>query len=333
MHVLITGGAGFIGSHIVDKLVPNHKIIVYDNFSSGSHENLRHALRTHKENISIVRGDILETEKLMRVMRRVDVILHLAAQLEIKTAIFDPYRDLQTNIVGTLNVLEAMRRVGVKKIIFASSAAVYGEPEKVPTSEYDPKKPIWSYGASKLSSEYYLLVYHNLYNIKFVALRYAIIYGPREWYGRVQTIFIKRAFITNETLVIFGDGNQTRDYLYVEDCAEAHRIILEANDYESEILNLGSGIETPIRVLAKIIRDLSGEDLEIIHEDLEEGEYSKYVNGVWRKPGDLRRMCLDISKIKKQYGWEPVTPLKEGLRREAEWIKANEYLWEKPPRI
>lgn len=329
--VLVTGGAGFIGSHICDLLAEaGYEVIILDNLSTGTLDNVKHLLK--RDNVKFVRGDILDMDCLMRVMKNIDAVLHQAAQLEIATAVNDPITDLRVNVEGTINVLEAMRRCGVKRMIFASSAAVYGEPVYVPQDEDHPKNPNWQYGASKLACEHYLKVYHNLYGIRSVALRYGIVYGPREWYGRVLTVFIKRVVLENKPPVIFGDGRQTRDFVHVRDVARACKLVLEQDDYECEVYNVSSGRETSILDLARLVIEASGVDFEPVFEDVKEGEYSKLV-GVWRKPKELRRMWLDIARITKRYGWRPEISLRDGIREEIEWIKENPERWAVKPRI
>ena len=329
--VLLTGGAGFIGSFIAEKLAEkDYEITIYDNLSTGSLKNIAHLLK--KENVKFVQGDILDINRLVDVCKGVDVILHQAAQLEISTAVHNPIKDLRVNVEGTINVLEAAVKCGVKKILFASSAAVYGEPIYLPQDEDHPKNPKWPYGASKLASEYYLKVYHELRGIKSVSLRYGIVYGPREWFGRVLTIFIKRVFIEDKPPVVFGSGDQTRDFVYVEDVAEACRIIVESGEFDYEIYNVSSGTEITVKDLAKMVIELSGKDMDIIFEDVPEGGYSK-LTGRWRIVNELKRMRLDIRRIEQRYGWRPVTEFKEGLLREIKWVLENPERWNYPPRV
>ncbi len=192
---LVTGGAGFIGSHIVDKLLEKgaNKVIIYDNFSSGGAHNVGH-LRNN-DRVSIVQGDVLDYDSLYRVVRKIDMVSHQAAQLEIFRALADPLDDLRTNVVGTLNVLRAALECKVEKVVNASSACVYGQAKYTPQDEDHPKRPQWPYGVSKLSAETYCTMFHEFYGLPVVNLRYGIVYGPREWYGRVLTMFIKLSLI------------------------------------------------------------------------------------------------------------------------------------------
>lgn len=332
MRVLVTGGAGFIGSHIAEQLArEGHEVIIYDNFSTGSMENVKNLASMH--NVKIVKGDILDLERLLQVADGCDAISHHAAQLEIGSAIKDPVLDAKINIEGTINVLEAAVKKKVRKVIYASSAGIYGEAVKLPQDEEHPKRPSWPYGVSKYAGELYCLQYSQFYGIKTCALRYGIVYGEREWFGRVLTMFIKRAVLENKPPVIFGDGRQTRDFVYVRDVAELHNILLE-NDYgcDFEAYNVGSGIATSIRDLAKLVIDLSGNSLEPVFEDPPEGGYSS-ITGRWRIPKELRNLQLDISKVTRETGWRPKTSLREGVEREIEWVKANPERWNVKERV
>lgn len=328
--MLVTGGAGFIGSHIAEQLArEGHKVIIYDNFSTGSTENIKDL----SMDIKIEKGDVLDFPKLMSAVEGCDAISHQAAQLEIGSAIKNPAMDARVNIEGTINVLEAAVKKKVKKVIYASSAGIYGEAVRLPQDEEHPKRPSWPYGVSKYAGELYCLQYSQFYGIKTCALRYGIVYGEREWFGRVLTMFVKRAVLENKPPVIFGDGRQTRDFIYVKDVAELHNILLE-DDYggEFEAYNVGSGVATSIRDLAKLVVDLSGNPLEPIYEDPPEGGYSS-ITGRWRIPRELRNLQLDISKVSRETGWKPRTSLREGLEREIKWVKANRERWNVKERV
>lgn len=332
MRVLVTGGVGFIGSHIVEQLVgEGHEVVIYDNFSTGSMDNVKHI--ASMGSVKVVKGDILDLGALLCAVEGCDAISHQAAQLEIGSAIKDPVADARVNIEGTINVLEAAVRRNVRKVVYASSAGIYGEAVRLPQDEEHPKRPSWPYGVSKYAGELYCLQYSQLYGIKTCALRYGIVYGEREWFGRVLTMFVKRAVLENKPPVVFGDGRQTRDFVYVKDVAELHNILLE-DDYggEFEAYNVGSGVATSIRDLAKLVIDLSGNPLEPTYEDPPEGGYSS-ITGRWRIPKELRNLQLDISKVSRETGWKPRTSLREGLEREIEWVKANREKWNVKERV
>lgn len=332
MRVLVTGGAGFIGSHVAEQLArAGHEVVILDNFSTGNMENIRHI--ASMSNVKVVNGDVLDANAVMQAAEGCDAISHHAAQLEIGSAIRDPVADARVNIEGTVNVLEAAVRRKIGKVVYASSAGIYGEALRLPQDEDHPKRPTWPYGVSKYSGELYCLQYSQFYGLKNCALRYGIVYGEREWFGRVLTMFIKRAVLENKPPVIFGDGRQTRDFIYVKDAVELHNILLEGDYGEGfEAYNVGSGVATPIRDLARLVIELSGNALEPVYEDPPEGGYSS-ITGRWRIPKELRNLQLDISKASRETGWKPRTGLREGVRREIEWIRSNPKRWDVKERV
>ncbi|MEM0100852.1 MAG: SDR family NAD(P)-dependent oxidoreductase [Candidatus Methanomethyliaceae archaeon] len=324
MRILITGGAGFIGSHIAESLAKKgHEVIIYDNFSTGNKENIEKILSM--KNVKLINGDILDYNFLLNFVKKVDVISHQAAQLEIGSSINNPIIDAKTNIEGTINVLEAARISNIKKIIYASSAGVYGEAIEIPQKEEHPKNPHWPYGVSKYAGELYCQQYSLFYGLNTCALRYGIVYGEREWYGRVLTEFIKRVVLEKKPPIIFGDGMQRRDFIYIEDVVEFHNIFIEEDWNGFEVYNVGSGSSITIKELAKLIIKISGLNFEPIFENLEEGKYSN-ITGRWRIPKELKILELDISKAMKK-GWKPKVKLEEGIKREIEWIKNNPHRW------
>jgi len=324
LRVLVTGGAGFVGSHIVESLAKKGaKVIVYDNFSSGIIENIKHL----EKNVEVIKADILDYDKLLDACKGVDVISHQAAQLEITKCIDDPIEDLRVNAEGSLNVFNAAVKNGVKKIIYASSACVYGQAQYIPQDENHPTNPNWQYGVSKLAVEKYASIYNNYYGIPVVGLRYSIVYGPKEWYGRVLTVFLKRA-MEGQLPVIWG-GNQIRDFIYVDDVCSLHNLCIENDKVKSDIFNVSTGIGTSIEQLARLIIGLFGINGEPMHEDIKEGEISELVKDRKRLPMELKRMVLDNKKAEKILGWTPNVKLRDGLAREFEWLKSNEHRWNK----
>lgn len=323
--ILITGGAGFIGSHMVDSLLAkDYEVVVYDNFSSGTRDNLNHIV---SNKLSIIEGDILDYDFLEKSMKGCDYVSHHAAQLEIFLAYDEPKRDLEVNTVGTLNVLKAAKKNGIKKVINISSACVYGQTD-IATKESGDQTPNWDYGVSKLAAEKYAKIYNDYKSLSVVSLRYGIVYGEREWFRRVLPIFLKK-IINDESPVIFGKGEQIRDFIYVGDVVEFHNKCLEDDRANGQSFNVGTGKPTTIKELAETIVSLSDKDIKVVYEDTKEGEFSKLVEGKKRNTGELRTMLLDMTKAKQILDWEPKTLLREGLRREYYWAKKNISRWDK----
>ncbi|MGA8533272.1 MAG: NAD-dependent epimerase/dehydratase family protein [Candidatus Tumulicola sp.] len=322
--VLITGGAGFIGSHLVDDLVARgDRVTVFDNFSSGTRENLASVV----DDVEILTGDILDRDAVVAAARGKDVISHQAAQLEITKCMEDPVGDLRTNLIGTLNVLEAARQAGVERMINASSACIYGQAVVPPTDEdAHPHDPNWSYGASKLAAEKYAQVFSNDYGFPAFSLRYGIVYGPREWYGRVLTIFLKRA-LQERAPVVFGDGNQLRDFIFVNDVVAVHRACLETDLKGAHSFNVGTGIATSIAQLAELVCDVTGIAEKPVREEVQPGERSALVDGRMRLPSELAVMHLSPSKTERLLGIRPSTRLREGIAREWSWLRDYSDRW------
>ncbi len=329
--ILITGGAGFIGSHLVDRFVKEgaEEVIVYDNFCTGNRENLKDAEKSGR--VTIIEGDILDYDLLKRSIEGVDLVSHHAAELEVFTGIEDPTHDLRTNIEGTLNVVKACLENDVLKLIYASSGGVYGPAKYLPEDEEHPTIPQWPYGVSKLAGERYCTMASQLYGLPTVSLRYSIVYGPREWYGRVLTLFIKRV---SEGLppVIFGDGLQTRDYVYISDAVDANLIFMKKRKGDGDYFNIGSGVGTSIKELAEIVLKTYESDLRPIYDDPKPGTASKYQKGRRRLIGELRDFVLDIKKASK-IGFSPKISVDKGVREEIEWYSTNKKFWDYPPRV
>jgi len=324
-NILVTGGLGFIGSHIVESLIKKGaKVRILDNYSTGSEDNIASV----KNDVEIIKGDILNLQDLRKAVKGSDVISHQAAQLEITRAIDNPIEDLTINTIGTLNLFNVCIEMGVKRIIIASSAGVYGQAVEIPQKEnIHPTEPNWAYGVSKLASEKYSAIMKGLYGLEITNLRYGIVYGPREWYGRVLTIFLKRA-LENKPLIIFGDGKQIRDFIYVEDVVNMHNQCILNNKAKHQVFNVSTGVGTDINTLANLVLDISGKSLRIIHEDVPLGEKSKYFNRK-RLPMELRTLIQSPQKAKDILNWEPKVPLKEGLKREWDWLVKNPSSWTK----
>jgi UDP-glucose 4-epimerase len=306
MKILVTGGAGFIGSHLVDALIEKgYKVIIIDNLSTGKKENINKKAKFYKIDICSPKiGEIFKKEKPK-------IVFHLAAQINVRKSIENPLMDAKTNILGSLNVLENCKKYKIKKIIFASSAGVYGEAKVFPTPEDHLVNPDSPYRIAKLTAENYLKFYKENFGLKFISLRFSNVYGPRQdskGEAGVVAIFIEK-LLKGERPTIFGDGNQTRDFIFVEDAVSA---CLKAMEYKGkkEIFNIGTGIETSINELYKTISKLLKTKIK-----------PKYA---LPKPGDLKRSCLDISLAKRELSWEPKYNLENGLRTMIKNIEKND---------
>jgi UDP-glucose 4-epimerase len=322
--VLVTGGAGFIGSHVVDDLLRSgYRVTVFDNFSSGLRENLAAV----DGEVEIVEGDILDSEAITAVARGKDVISHQAAQLEITKCLEDPLDDMRTNLVGTINILNAARLGGVEQVVNASSACIYGEAVDPPSDEdTHPHNPNWSYGASKLAAEKYAQIFARDYGLTVHSLRYGITYGPREWYGRVLTIFLKR-LSQEKPPVIFGTGEQLRDFVYVDDVVHLHRACIQSRLGGAQSFNAGTGIATSIADLAALACEIAGTGLEPVTENVLPGERSALVDGRLRLPSELNVMQLSGAKAERLLGVVAQVSLREGLEREWEWLREHPARW------
>jgi UDP-glucose 4-epimerase len=299
--VLVTGGAGFIGSHLVDRLVQEgFEVVVLDDLSTGSLDNVK----AHMENpkFQFVKGDVRVRGVVRRVLRNVDCVFHLAAIASIDLSIRRPDLVNDVNVTGTLNLLEESRRANVEKFVFTSSCAIYGEPVKLPVDEEHPTRPLSPYGASKLAAEQYCDVYHRVYGLNVVVLRLFNVYGPRQErspYGGVISRFIKR-LERGLAPIIFGDGRQTRDFVYVGDVIEALMLAMRSKSCVGMAINIGSGVEVSIRELADKITRIFG----------------LRVRPIFSRPRarEVNRMCADIRRAREVLGFEPKTALEEGLK-------------------
>ncbi len=316
--VFFTGGAGFIGSHVVEELLRREaQLTVFDNFSTGRQSNLQHL--SENQNLKVLRGNILNRSKLLKAMENSDMVFHFAAELEIERGIENPFFDLKTNTIGTLNVLEAMRKGDLDNLVFASSAGIYGQAQYLPQDENHPLNPQWPYGVSKLSAEKYCTAYHALYGLRTTSLRYSIVYGPREWYRRVLTRFIK-SVLEKRSPTIFGDGQQTRDFVYVKDAADAAIRAATSKKAIGEVFNVGAGVGTTVNELARIVIRLSGERVDPIYRNPKTGEMG-------RKLGELTNLTLDVTKARSILGYTPTVSLEEGIASFIEWARSNMNVW------
>jgi UDP-glucose 4-epimerase len=303
MKVLVTGGAGFIGSHTVEALLyAGHEVCVVDDLSSGRREYLPAGVRLHVLDIA--------SPELARVFdaERPDVVNHQAGQASVAVSVREPRKDAHVNVIGTLNLIEQAVRTGVRRFVFASTGgAIYGECERVPVTEDQPARPISPYGVHKLCAEHHLFAAHHLYGLSWTALRYANVYGPRQdplGEAGVVAIFA-RAMLADEAPTIFGDGLHTRDYVYVGDVALANVRALEAGS--GGVFNIGTGSQTATQGIFEALKRHTG--------------YAAEPRYGPSRPGDVRRIALDVARAEQALGWKPRVPLDDGLRRTVEWFR------------
>ncbi|MCG8606045.1 SDR family NAD(P)-dependent oxidoreductase [bacterium] len=305
---IVTGGAGFIGSHIVEGLVRmGVETISIDNYFAGKHENLAHL--DYYPNLTEVNCDVTDFERMEEYFQDVDIVFHQAASKKT-ICLQDPRRDLDINAKGTFNLLELSMKYGVKKFVHASTGSVYGEAKYFPQDEEHPVIPTSYYGISKLAGERYVQVYNHLYNLDTTILRYFHIYGPRQEssdVGGVVSIFT-RAILQDQPITIFGDGTQLRSFTYVEDVVKANILAAVSPVSSGQIYNCASGIKVTINELAQSIkRILEKESTEIVYRD-------------WL-PGDIRVFDVDNSRIKQQLGMQFLTDFDKGLELTVAWGK------------
>jgi UDP-glucose 4-epimerase len=293
--VLVTGGPGFIGSHLVDGLMSGGlDVVVLDDLSSGRRENL--SAHFGKSNFCLDKADV------KKALESVDVVFHLAAIVSVDFSVKDPLLVNEVNVGGTLNVLRESLKTGVKRFVYASSCAVYGEPANLPINEEQPTKPMSPYGVSKLAAEHYCRVFYEVYGFESVCLRFFNVYGSRQVVGPYSGVIMK--FIDTlkrgEEPIIYGDGEQTRDFVFVGDVVDACLRGMRCKNCVGEMINVGSGVETTVNRLADVLIELFG---------------SRDVKPVYAEPkaGDIRRSCADLSNAERLLGYKPEKSLMEGL--------------------
>jgi len=301
--ILVTGGAGFIGSNVVDAyLGAGHEVVVVDNLASGNRANLNPAAKLYEVDIRTPElAEVLEREKP-------DVVNHHAAHIDVRRSVADPLYDTSVNIVGSISLLEACRKSGVRKIIYISSGgAMYGEPDYLPCDEAHPVRPLSPYGASKHTVEHYCFMYKESFGLDYTVLRYPNVYGPRQDpYGEagVVAIFTER-MLKGEPVTINGTGEQERDFIYVGDCVSANLLVLEAGGGKE--YNLGWGIGTNVNEVFARLKETIGYPLD-----------ARYGPA---KTGETFRIYLDTTRIRKELGWRPMIPLAEGIARTVDFFR------------
>ena len=303
MKIVVTGGAGFIGSNIVDAYIERgHEVHVLDDLSTGNRRNLNSRAEFHEVDIADP-----QAARLVEAIKP-DALSHHAAQMDVRHSVADPTFDARVNIIGFINLLEACKNAGVKKVVFASSGgAVYGEQDVFPAAEDHPTRPASPYGVSKRAGELYLSYYQQAFALPYIALRYANVYGPRQsakGEAGVVAIFLS-LLLTGKTPVINGDGGQTRDYVYVGDVVAANVAALDSTFVGP--VNIGTGVETDVVTIFQHLRQAVGSPIEAQHGPA--------------KPGEQRRSCVDAAWAAQVLHWRPQMILEEGLRRTAEFYR------------
>ena len=315
--ILVTGGAGFIGSHLVDRLLNEGFVVtVIDNYCTGKLENISHF--QDRTGFNLIEGDIRDFNLVKKAVKGMDAIFHEAALASVSISVKDPILTNDVNVNGTLNLLKASTEFHIKRFIFASSAAVYGDPSLVHTSskkEEMATNPTSPYGVSKLAAEMYIQLFYKIYGLETVSLRYFNVYGPRQCFdissncGGAITIFTNR-LLRNMSPIIYGDGEQTRDFVFVQDIVEANMLALKSTDVAGNVFNIGTGKEESLNKVGNSLKEIiDKKDLKCIH--------------VEPRTTDIRHGYADISKAQEILGYSPRIPLSVGLSKTVDWYNKN----------
>lgn len=302
--VMVTGAAGFIGSHLAEKLADNNEVTIIDDLSTGKIENIEELVK--RKNVKFIRGSITDYNLLQNEMKDLDYVFHQAALPSVPRSIEDPKGSNEANVTGTLNVLTAAKDSGIKKVICASSSSVYGDTPTLPKSENMPVNPLSPYAVTKAIGEFYCKVFQDIYGLKTASLRYFNVFGPRQdpnsQYAAVIPKFIN-AIMNNEPPVIFGDGEQSRDFSYIRHVVDANILACESD--KTGIFNIACGRRITINQLVDMINEILGKDIEPVYMD--------------PRPGDIKHSMADISRA-RTFGYEPESDFKEELRETIRWF-------------
>lgn len=306
---LVTGGAGFIGSHIVRKLLEKGRAVrVLDDFSTGKRANVAAV----ESEIELVEGSICDAETVARSMAGVEVVFHLAARASVPRSVKEPLPAHEINVTGTLNLLIAAHQAGARRLVYSASSSAYGDTPTLPKLVDMRPQPLSPYAVSKLAAEYYCTVWAHVYGLQTVCLRYFNVFGPRQdphgAYAAVIPAFVSR-MLKGERPVIFGDGEHSRDFCYIDNVVDANMRGAEVEEVHGEVVNVACGERTTLNAIVKDLNELLGTSLDPIYED--------------PRPGDVRDSLADVSETKRVLGYEPLVMFPEGLQRSIEWYKAN----------
>lgn len=308
MRVLVTGGAGFIGSHLVDAFLrAGHRVRVLDDFSSGSRDNLRNL----KDDVEIMRGDCADPRAAARATKGMEAVFHEGAVPSVARSVREPALSHRANATATLNMLIAARDAGVRRFVYAGSSSVYGDTPKLPKVETMPTRPLSPYAVGKTTGEHYVRIFASLYGLESLSIRYFNVFGPRQAasspYSGVISLFAKALF-TGETPVIFGDGRQSRDFTYVENVVEANRLALRTRGLRGQVVNVAMGQRVTLNQLLSAMAKFVG----------------KRVRPEYRpaRAGDVRHSLADIRLARKLLGYRPLVDFETGLRRTVDWYRA-----------
>ncbi len=310
MKYLVTGGAGFIGSHIVERLVKSgHSVVVLDNLAEGKLENLASV----KDDVEFVKGDIRDLDLLQRLMKGVDFVLHQAALRSVPKSVNNPLEYDEVNVHGTLNVFTAARDNGVKRVVYASSSSVYGDQKQLPETEDMLPKPISPYAVSKLATEYYGYCYFYNYGLETVGLRYFNVFGPRQSLDNDYAVVIPKfvnCILNDESPPIHGDGLQTRDFTYIDNVVAGNLLACQKEGIGGEVFNLACGESCSVLDLVKFINEILGKDIGPVFTP--------------KRPGDVKHTLADTKKITEKMGFRPLINLKDGLKKTVEWFAGRQ---------
>jgi UDP-glucose 4-epimerase len=322
MDVLVTGGGGFIGSHLAERFVEaGHAVTVLDNFEPFYDTRLkrynvdrgRAVAASSDGSYRLVEADVRDADAMADVVAGADIVYHQAARSGVRLSVEDPQKYDETNVDGTLTLLDAAIDHDIERFVLASSSSVYGAPSSLPSEETHPTKPVSPYGASKLAAERYALAYSEVYDLPVVALRYFTVYGPRMRPNMAISNFVARC-ATGRSPVVYGDGSQTRDFTYIEDVVEANASLLSTDAADGEALNIGSTDTIDIETIAREIRDHLAPDLDVVYAEPHDADV-----------GHTHAAC---TKAHARIGYEPSTPIRRGVEQFVEWYRENREWYE-----